>query len=53
MKIALYARVSTSDQSCGMQLHELRLNVQHRGWQVFEEYVDTGVSGAKSEPSAD
>lgn len=47
MKIALYARVSTSDQSCGMQLHELRTYVASRGWEVFAEYIDTGVSGAK------
>src|SRR3984885_15250037 len=48
MKIALYARVSTADQSCAMQLHELRQYVAKRGWQVHEEYVDTGFRGAKS-----
>ena len=37
-----------------MQLHELRQYVATRGWQVFEEYVDTGVSGAKaSRPQID
>ena len=46
MIIAIYARVSTSDQSCEMQLHELRQYVAKRGWQVFAEYVDTGFSGA-------
>ena len=46
MIVALYARVSTSDQSCEMQLHELRQYVQRQGWQVFAEYVDTGLSGA-------
>jgi putative DNA-invertase from lambdoid prophage Rac len=46
MIIAIYARVSTSDQSCEMQLHELREYVAKRGWKVFAEYVDTGFSGA-------
>jgi DNA invertase Pin-like site-specific DNA recombinase len=46
MIVAIYARVSTSDQSCGMQLHELRQYVAKQGWQVFQEYVDTGFSGA-------
>jgi putative DNA-invertase from lambdoid prophage Rac len=48
MIVALYARVSTSDQSCEMQLRELRQYVQRQGWQVFAEYVDTGFSGASS-----
>src|SRR4051812_38414258 len=29
-----------------MQLHELREHAARRGWQVYAEYVDTGVSGA-------
>ena len=48
MIVAIYARVSTSDQSCGMQLHELRRYSQATGFQVFAEYVDTGFSGAAS-----
>src|SRR5271154_4233577 len=46
MVVAIYARVSTSDQSCEMQLHALREYVVKRGWEVFQEYVDTGFSGA-------
>ena len=49
MIVAIYARVSTTDQSCEMQLHELRQYVAKRGWEVFQEYqeyVDTGFSGA-------
>jgi hypothetical protein len=46
MLVAIYARVSTADQSCHMQLHDLREYVARRGWQVFAEYVDTGFSGA-------
>jgi DNA invertase Pin-like site-specific DNA recombinase len=46
MIVAIYARVSTLDQSCEMQLHELRQYVAKQDWQVFQEYVDTGFSGA-------
>jgi DNA invertase Pin-like site-specific DNA recombinase len=46
MIVAIYARVSTSDQSCDMQLYALREYVARQGWQVFQEYVDTGFSGA-------
>ena len=54
MRIAIYARVSTSDQSCEMQLHELRQYVAKLGWGVFAEYVDTGFSGASaSRPQLD
>lgn len=48
MKCAIYARVSTSDQNCEMQLRELREYVMRRGWQIAGEYVDTGFSGSKS-----
>src|SRR5687768_2462219 len=48
MIVAIYARVSTADQSCHMQLHELRQYVAKRGWEVFTEYVDTGFSGAQT-----
>src|SRR5450432_1507903 len=54
MKAAIYARVSTTDQNCEVQLLELREFVQRRGWSVHKEYVDTGFSGAKaSRPSLD
>jgi DNA invertase Pin-like site-specific DNA recombinase len=47
-RVALYARVSTlTGQSPEMQLVEMREYVATRGWQVIEEYVDHGVSGAK------
>lgn len=48
MKVALYARVSTSDQSPEMQLRELREYAKQRGFEVYEEYVDVGISGSKS-----
>jgi putative DNA-invertase from lambdoid prophage Rac len=46
MIVAIYARVSTLDQSCEMQIHELRQYVAKQSWQVFAEYLDTGFSGA-------
>ena len=54
MRTALYARVSTTDQTCEMQLRELREYAARRGWQIAGEYVDTGWSGAKaSRPELD
>ena len=51
---AIYARVSTQDQNCEMQVRELREYAVRRGWQVTTEYVDTGWSGAKaSRPELD
>jgi putative DNA-invertase from lambdoid prophage Rac len=54
MRTALYARVSTQDQNCEMQLRELREYCARRGWEIAGEYVDTGWSGAKaSRPQLD
>jgi DNA invertase Pin-like site-specific DNA recombinase len=48
MRVAIYARVSTLiGQSPEMQLAELREYASRRGWEVFAEYVDSGISGAK------
>ena len=49
MRAAIYARVSTLDQEPENQLAEVRRYVQARGWTAVE-YVDRGVSGAKSTP---
>jgi putative DNA-invertase from lambdoid prophage Rac len=48
MRITFYARVSTTDQNCEMQLRELRAYAAARKWDVHGEYVDTGWSGAKA-----
>jgi len=51
-RVALYARVSTTDQSTESQLLDLRRYVSERGWNTFKEYVDEGISGTKdSRPS--
>ena len=49
MKIAIYARVSTANngQDPEVQLRELREYCERRGWDIFAEYVDAGVSGSK------
>jgi putative DNA-invertase from lambdoid prophage Rac len=54
MRCAIYARVSTTDQDCGMQLRELREYIACRDWKIGGEYIDTGFSGAKaSRPALD
>jgi len=52
MKIALYTRVSTHDQSVEMQLSDLRRYCQERKFRVFKEYNDEGISGAKDKRPA-
>lgn len=47
MRIAIYARVSTKDQSCELQLLDLRAYCAARGFEGHREYVDVGQSGAK------
>jgi len=46
-RVALYARVSTLDQSTESQLLDLRRYASERGWNTFKEYVDEGISGTK------
>jgi len=47
MRAAIYARVSTKDQSCDLQLRDLRAYCAARGFSVLREYIDVGESGAK------
>ncbi len=47
MKVAIYARVSTHEQTAENQLLELRRYVSTRAAGRAVEYVDEGVSGAK------
>jgi len=46
-RVALYCRVSTTDQSTDNQLLDLKRYVSDRGWQIYREYCDNGISGTK------
>jgi DNA invertase Pin-like site-specific DNA recombinase len=46
-RAAIYLRVSSLDQHPQTQGFELREFARHRGYEIVEEYVDHGVSGAK------
>lgn len=48
MKVAIYARVSTQEQSLEPQLIELRSYAKTRGWSVVAELSDV-ISGVKAE----
>src|SRR5271170_1337347 len=47
MRIGIYARVSTKDQSCELQVRDLRAYCGARGLDLVGEYIDVGQSGAK------
>src|ERR1700688_2509740 len=47
MRIGIYARVSTKDQSCELQVRDLRAYCMARGFDLVREYIDVGQSGAK------
>jgi DNA invertase Pin-like site-specific DNA recombinase len=47
MRVAIYARVSTKDQSCDLQVRDLKTYCRARKLAVFREYIDSGESGAK------
>jgi DNA invertase Pin-like site-specific DNA recombinase len=54
VRVVAYARVSTADQNCEVQLRELRQYAAARGWKLADDYVDQGFSGAKaSRPALD
>ena len=46
-RVALYARVSTENQTTDNQLIELRAVAERMGWIVVTEFVDQAISGAK------
>src|SRR5713101_6468667 len=46
-RVAIYARVSTTDQTCDNQLRDLRDYCRARGWTDVREFIDTGISGTK------
>jgi Resolvase, N terminal domain len=55
-RVALYARVSTSNhrQDPEMQLRELRDYCRRRGFEIAEEYIESGICGSRdSRPALD
>lgn len=46
-RVAIYARVSTENQTTDNQLIELRAVAERSGWVIVKEYVDEAISGAK------
>jgi DNA invertase Pin-like site-specific DNA recombinase len=48
-RVAIYARVSTTNhgQDATLQTHDQHQFAEARGWQVFDDYIDQGVSGSK------
>ena len=54
MRVAVYARVSTTEQSTEPQLLDLRRYADQRGWDVYQVYDDKGISGTRdSRPALD
>ncbi len=51
-KVAIYTRVSTNDQSVDMQVSDLRRYCEQRGFEIYKEYSDQGVSGTKDKRPA-
>src|SRR5262252_779470 len=46
-RVALYLRVSTSEQTTRNQRRELHAVAERHGWHVAATFEDAGVSGAK------
>ncbi len=49
MKVAIYARVSTDEQTELNQIPVLESWVQHRGYEVYETYRDVGSAWQKAD----
>lgn len=45
--VAIYARVSTGEQTPDNQLQALRAIAKRMDWHIAAEYIDQGISGAK------
>ena len=46
-RVALYVRVSTSEQNTKNQRRELREVAERHGWEVVKVFEDAGISGGK------
>ena len=54
LRAAIYARVSTSEQTVENQRLDLHRFIEARGWDLTKEYLDAGISGSKeSRPALD
>jgi DNA invertase Pin-like site-specific DNA recombinase len=54
MKVAIYSRVSTQEQRVDMQVSDLHRYCEQRGFEIYKEYADEGISGTKEKrPSLD
>jgi DNA invertase Pin-like site-specific DNA recombinase len=54
MKVALYLRVSTEEQTTSNQEIELKKYCEREGYEIYNIYRDEGISGSKtSRPSLD
>ena len=51
MRVAIYTRVSTSDQTCETQRHVLHQFISARGWTLAREYSDTMSGATNSRPN--
>ena len=51
MRVAIYGRVSTAEQSAAMQLGEMRDFCSRRQWQIVEEFTDTMTGSKESRPA--
>ena len=47
-KVAIYERVSTDKPTCNNQIIELRALAERGGYTIVQEFVDSGISGAKA-----
>ena len=52
MKVAVYCRVSTDDQTVENQKRDLLRYCQSREWDVVQVFEDTGISGAQRDRPA-
>ena len=46
-RVAIYGRVSTTEQTSDNQINYLKEIVSRNGWELVRTYVDEGISGTK------
>jgi DNA invertase Pin-like site-specific DNA recombinase len=53
MRVGIYGRVSTPDQSAERQMRELRVYAETRGWRIVCETEDVASGASKKRPQRD